>query len=402
MGNFRRYFWARTLSVFGDAMLPVVLTAVVLAGGYGVSGVGLVLGTSLLPSILLMMFTGVLADRFGARPMMVAADAARFIVQMILAVLLLTGTPSLGLIIGLQLVYGTATAAFQPGVGSMITAIVTDVQRSNGKVKSAEALMTMCGPAVGGLILVIADTSVVVFVDALTFFISGALLYGVRMPQQLASPRRTSVFRDAVEGWSEFIRRPWLWRVILTFCLFGFFVFGPYIVLSAAGITERHGSVAYGVMVGLSGFGGVVGGRLAGRIRPRYPLRIAVGFLSLVAFPFALLALNAPLPLIGIAYIAGGLGRGVWSVMWITTEQSHVPPEVLNRIYAFDVTGSIVLLPVGRAVAGSVAPSLGFATTLWICAVAAVAGCAAMAMAPSIRNLRHRSEHDDSQLPSRV
>lgn len=393
--NFRCYFYARTVSVFGDWMLPVALAAAVLDEGHGTTGVGLVLAAPMLAWVLIMLFTGVLADRIGARPLMVAADAVRFLTQASLAVLLLTAHPPLWLIVALQLCYGFANAAFQPGIGSLMPRIVDDVQRGNSRVSAAEAVMVTVGPAAAGLILVVTGPSVVLLIDSLTFLVSGWLLFRLRLATTDPPTVRQSMLRSAMDGWREFVARPWLWPVILTFCLFGLLVFGPFVVLSASGLTSDHGSTGYGVVMAVGGIGAVTGGWLAGRLRPRYPMRVALLALSLVAWPMVALAAGAPLALIAIAFFLSSLGRSAWAVLWTSTEQTQVPAEILNRVYAFDVVGSIALIPVGRALSGPVSSDLGYHTTLYGCAAVAVVGCVVMAALPAVRNLQRRRAGDE-------
>ncbi|MFD7889198.1 MFS transporter, partial [Streptomyces albidoflavus] len=45
--------------------------------------------------------------------------------------------------------------------------------------------------------------------------------------------------------------------------------------------------------------------------------------------------------------------------MWATSVQTQVRPEVLNRIHAYDVAGSLAMMPVGQALAGPAAGLLG-------------------------------------------
>lgn len=130
--RFRRYFAARTISLLGDSMVPVALTAAVLHEGYGAAGVGLVLAAPLVPWVVLMLFAGLWADRIGPVPMMLTADALRLVGQAVLAAAFATGHASLWLIVAMQAVSGVGTSLFQPGVGSVVTRITGNVQQANG------------------------------------------------------------------------------------------------------------------------------------------------------------------------------------------------------------------------------------------------------------------------------
>lgn len=78
--NFACYFAARTVSVLGDAMLTVA-QALAVGRIYGASGVGFVLAAWMVPFLACILFGGVLADRIGARPLMIAADVTRLAAQ---------------------------------------------------------------------------------------------------------------------------------------------------------------------------------------------------------------------------------------------------------------------------------------------------------------------------------
>ncbi|WP_020646469.1 MFS transporter [Amycolatopsis balhimycina] len=386
---FRRYFAARTISLAGDAMLPVALTVAVLHEGYGATGVGLVLAAPLVPWVALMLFSGVLADRIGPLPMMLGADLLRFLGQGVLASALLLGHASLTLLVVMQVLSGIGTGFFQPGVGSIVPEITDDTQAAIGLLRAAEAAVATLAPALAGVALTLLDPGVVVGLDAASFAVSGALLLFLRLPSRKRVERKDGrhLRSDLVVGWREFRARRWLWTVIVTFGLFGLLVFGPFYVLSAATITAHHGSQTYGVVVALQGGGAVVGGLVGSRIRPRRPLLMAVCALFLTVPQILALAANGPIPLLAGTICLGAVGRSVWSVLWSSTEQRHVPKAVLNRIYAYDVVGSIALLPVGRAVAGPLAAIVGDTDVLLLSAATALLGCTAMLATRQIRTL---------------
>lgn len=62
--NFRYFFVARTVALFGDGMIPVALTAGLLGAGRPASSVGFALAAWMGPLAVFVLFGGVLADRF--------------------------------------------------------------------------------------------------------------------------------------------------------------------------------------------------------------------------------------------------------------------------------------------------------------------------------------------------
>jgi MFS family permease len=100
------------------------------------------------------------------------------------------------------------------------------------------------------------------------------------------------------------------------------------------------------------------------------------------------LAYDVPLPLLAAGFFVGGVSLAFWLVMWSTTVQTMIPPEALNRLHAYDVAGSLIMLAVGRALAGPVVEAVGMREVLVGGAVVNVLVCAALFAARPIRELR--------------
>jgi MFS family permease len=90
--TFTRYFVARSVSVFGDAMLTVA-AALAIGQIYGATGAGVVLAAWTVPFLGCILFGGVFADRLRARPLMLGADPVPMVAQLLVAVSFFVGTP---------------------------------------------------------------------------------------------------------------------------------------------------------------------------------------------------------------------------------------------------------------------------------------------------------------------
>ncbi|MFD6417061.1 MFS transporter [Streptomyces sp. NPDC060194] len=384
---FRLFFTARSASMLADGMLMVSLTTAVLGAGYGASGVGYALAAWMTPIALLVLFGGVLADRFTPQVMMVGADVVRMLAMLALAVLLMTTDVRLWHILALMALSGAATAMFQPGVASMVPQVAEDIQRANAVLRISEAMSALIGPGLAGLLVAYWQVAGSYLVIAAAYGLSALTLLPLRAIGAVHEDGDDHVLHRLRTGWHEFRSRSWLWGVIVIWATYGLFVFGPAIPLGAALLTEQHGSAGYGWIASADGFGTIVGGLLGMRVRPARPL--VAGALAMFFF-----TLNPLAPALGWSFLAtlltgilAGCGFAFWGVMWATSVQTHIPLAVLSRVYAYDVAGSIMAIPLGRALAGPAADSLGADRVLLFSCAVSVLCLSAMLATPAIRRL---------------
>ena len=382
--NFTRYFVARAVSVFGDAMYAVA-AALAIGEIYGATGVGVVLAAWMIPFLGFILFGGVFADRIGARPLMIAADVVRLLAQGVVAVSFFTGTPALGLLIACSAVSGAASAMFQPGVNGIVPLVTDEPQRANATVRVANAIAELLGPAAAGLLFGFFGAGVVYTVDAATFAVSAVCLASLRVEK--VARRESSPLRDLVEGWQGFRERTWIWSVILIWIVFGIFLFGPLIPLGSTVVSAGLGAPAYGWMQSAVGAGTILGGLFALRFRPQRPLAAGAVAMFLFALQPLAIALHVALPALLVAAGLSGFAWAFWSIQWQTSVQTQVPPQMLNRMTSYEVLGSDASLPIGQALAGPVAGAVGAERVLGTSVVVGVLGCATLLMIPAVRRL---------------
>src|SRR3954449_3973549 len=110
-GSFRLLFAGQALSVVGDRITPIAIAFAVLDLG-DASDLGLVLAAAGVPFALFAIAGGVVSDRVGRRRVMIVSDVVRTLSQGVTAVLLLTGSAEVWMLVVLSAVYGTAAAVF--------------------------------------------------------------------------------------------------------------------------------------------------------------------------------------------------------------------------------------------------------------------------------------------------
>ncbi|MFC9636803.1 MFS transporter [Streptomyces mirabilis] len=380
------FFTARSVARLGDMMLPVALAAGLVQHGYAAGGVGLALASYTACFAGFVIFGGVFADLFGPRRLMIGADLVRVGTQSTASALFFSGNVTLWHLCAIGAANGVCAAFFQPGIASTVPSITNDVQKANGVIRTGESVMAVLGPAFAGVLIGVASVGWVFAAHAATYLVSALCLCLLRSPTR-AKARPKGFFAGLAGGWQEFRTRTWIWSVIVIWMVFMVTVWGPTIPLAATELITRHGERAYGIVNSGLGAGMAVGGLLALRIRPVRPLR--AGAIALFGFALEPLTVGARLPLAGVTLgwaVAGG-AMAFWSVMWATSIQTQLPNDVLNRISAYEVAGSVAMMPVGQMIAGPASGVLGNHQVLLASAALALCTCTALLAVPAIRNL---------------
>ena len=91
---------------------------------------------------------------------------------------------------------------------------------------------------------------------------------------------------------------------------------------------------------------------------------------------------------LALGWGVAGIGLAFWSVIWATTVQTQVPAELLNRVYAYDVAGSLLSMALGRSLAGPLSDLVGQATLMVLATVLGLLCSALLLVLPATRNLR--------------
>ncbi|MFC4585544.1 MFS transporter [Sphaerisporangium corydalis] len=400
--DLRLFFIGEATSMLGSSMATLAVAFAVLDGGGGQTELGYTMAARIVPMVVFLLVGGVVADRLGPRRVMLASDVLRFATQSVLAVTLLTGRPSTWVFVVLVAIWGAGEAFYAPARGALVPRVAAGgasgeagLQDANALVGLAQSTASVAGPAIAGVAVAVAGPGFVVALDAGTYAVSVVALALLRLPGDARPHRlppdgtRARGVRAVWEGWVEFRGRTWLWVTTLQFALFNMLVWAPFLVLGPVVAHERLGGAgAWGVIMACYGAGAVAGGlAMMGGRTPRRPLVVATVATFGWALPSGAIAAGLPTAPIACAALVAGVGSAVCGALYSTTNQRHVPPEVIARITSLTTVGAFVLGPAGLAAAGPVASVVGTATLLGLGAVWQVAASSVVLAVPGVRHL---------------
>ncbi|WP_306211587.1 MFS transporter [Actinoplanes sp. RD1] len=382
----------RTVNALGSAVAPVALAFAVLDLTGSASDLGLVVGARVLTNVLFLLFGGTLADRLPRYLLMVGSSGAAAVTQGAVALLVLSGTATVPLLILLAALNGMVSALALPASSAILPELVPAEFR-----QQANALNRLCfngaailGAPLGGILVAVAGAGWGIAVDAGCFLVA-ALLFARLRPGTVRSAvkARAGIFVELREGWTEFRSRTWLWVVVLAFMVINACLSGGINVLGPVIADDTIGRQLWGVVLGAQTLGMALGAIVAMRLRVRRMLFFGAVSTAFLALPMLALGVVPHIvPLLGAMFVAG-LMIEQFSVAWETTMQEHVPADRLARVYSYDMVGSFLAIPVGQITAGPVAEAVGVEATLVGAAVLVVVAVGAMVASRDVRTLRH-------------
>ncbi|CAM3099735.1 MFS transporter [Stackebrandtia soli] len=384
--------WAsRTISVIGTALGPMALSFGVLAlPSAGIGELSWVLACQAVPQVLLILVGGVIADRFSRVTTMIVAELVAAGAWGGLAVVVTMNDAPLWMLCGLAATTGIAGAMFVPAYDGVVPEAIAAAQRqaANGYLRLGLNVARLSGYAIGGGVIVLVGPAAALAANAVSYVVSAALVAFIRLPRR-ARTGAPNVWGQLAEGAREFFSRQWLWAVTAQFSVVIAATSAYAGVLGPALLSEGvFGAPAWAAIVSAQALGTISGTVVAIRVRPRYPIRVAAVAVLGLAMPMATLGVGLPLVVTVVAAFLSGVAMDVFAVLWRTSVQRLVPLGAQSRVSSWDMLGSLILAPIGLAVAGPLAAVVGVDVALLGCAVLITVATVAVLASPEVRRLR--------------
>ncbi len=383
--NFRRFWWGGLISLIGSWMQITAQSWLV----YDLTGSPFMLGTvtfaNTIPTMLLTLFGGAIADRSEKRHLLIATQTTFMASAIVLAALTLTGRIAVWHILALSVVTGIAGAMDMPARQSLIPHLVERADLTNAIALNSAAFNSsrIVGPAFAGLVIDQlggrAGSGWNFALNALSYFAVIVPLVTIRVNSRPVDPSRKSVLNEVREGVTYVWRTPALRTVLGLLAVTGVFGISFTVLMPVFARDVLHVSArGYGILLTASGIGATIGALAVATARLARPWAAIMG--TFIAF-IALLAAFAASSSYGLSLL---LLVGVSGTMTAymsasnTTIQSIVPDALRGRVMSFYVFALFGTAPLGGLFIGSLASALGAQAAVFIGAVACGIGALAL------------------------
>ncbi|MDT7712992.1 MAG: hypothetical protein QOG46_1686 [Pseudonocardiales bacterium] len=387
--DFQLLWSGQTLSVLGSQASALAFPLLVLELTQSPARAGVVGFVAGLPVLLCQLPAGALVDRWNRKTVMIGCDVGRLLV--------IASVPVLGWLVGfsypqlvvtaflhasLSVVFVLAERAALPHVvdaPSLPVAVAQNQARMQGA--------TMAGPPLGGALYGISRVFPFA-VDAVSYLVSLLTLVLIRTPlQDPPQAPRLPLHREVAEG-LQFV---WADR-----CLRVLSAFSAALTLLRTGfplaliVLARHLGATpglIGVILGVSGVGGLLGALLA----PRLIRTIPAGWLNIVGTWTwgVLIALLALVPsTLALAPITAGIALvgPVLAVVAQTRRARLIPRHLLGRVHSVSLVISGSTAPLGSLLTGFLLAWLGAPATLAVLGSGLLITAATATASPTLRH----------------
>ena len=347
--GFRNLWLGQVVSQTGDWFDTIAVYTIVLNLTGSGRAVGLVLVARFLPIFIIGPLSGVIADRFSRRMIMIISDVLRAVV--VLGFLFVRRPDQLWLVYALTVLQLAFSAFFEPARTAAVPSIVAerDLVAANTISSVTWSAMLTLGAAIGGVVTGWFGTDAAFILDSLTFLASAALVAGVHFPERPARAEskltvgRALGWTDTLDGVRYVLKRPRVLALLMVKPAWGL---GGGILALLAVFGEKifpvggRAAIGIGVLYAARGIGTAIGPvatrRFAGETRQSMQTAIGAAFLIggifYIAFGGATNFVLALIVLL-IAHMGG-------SILWVFSTvllQHTVEDNFRGRIFAAEM-----------------------------------------------------------------
>ncbi|MEQ6897778.1 MFS transporter [Microbacterium sp. KR10-403] len=392
--NYRVWFIGALISNIGGWMQSTAQDWVVLTEltNNDATAMGVTMALQFGPPLVLVSFTGWVADHFDRRKLLMCTQTALGLLAITVGVLLLTHVMTLPLMWMFAGLFGVANAFDSPARQAFVSDVVSRENAANAVALNSASFNTarLIGPAVGGIMIVLVGTGWMFLINAATFIAMLVALSMMRKDELEPRVKATDATRLA-DGFRYVARRKDLLVLFVMVFLIGAFGMNFPIFASTMALEFGRDADGYGALSSMLAIGSLAGALMAAR-RDRARIRVVIvatggfGIASIISsfmpeyWMYALVVVFVGFTTVSMLTTANGYVQ--------TTTDAQLRGRVL-ALYMAVIMGST---PIGAPIVGWVATAFGPRTAIQVGAVAGLVACAIGATWLITSGRLHRSE----------
>ena len=387
--EYRKLIASNIVNRFGDSVDAIAFTWLVYAVTGSASWSAIIFALNQVPTVLLQPFAGAIVERMNKKKTMVIADFIRGIVIVFMAYLYIrNGTISPFVLAGMTLLISSVEAFSIPAGTTFVTMLLEKKYFKHGLSLSSTISKTMqlIGMAAAGIIIGVGGIGAAMFVDAVTFFISGLIITTIKTREdesytlEKGDLGANGYLGDLKEGFKYVVVR----KVIMNFCFLAMIINAflvPLNSLQTPMVVEIFGQGSE--LLSVFGITFIIGMAIGSAITPRlmevFKVRSLVVFFGMVmgvtygAFSLGTLTRESTIAAYALCLcctVLTGLSVSILSQMFTIQFMNCVEKKYIARAAAILNSSSSAATPIASAIVSVIAGFVNVTTLFKISAVA--------------------------------
>ena len=363
--NLRRFIllWSGELiSSIGGGLTSFGLGVYIFQQTGSAASMSLITLLGFLPTLLLSVPAGVLADRYDRRLLMMIGDGCSALGILFILICMLKGGASLIQICIGVLISAVFSALLEPAFRATITDLLTkeEYSRAGGLVSLAGSARYLLSPVLAGFLLTISDVKLLLVIDICTFFLTVLCAAAVRRCIGKKTSESKENFLSSIrEGWRILQERKGVFFLVLVSSAITLFM-GIFQILAEPMVLSFSNARTLGITETICASGMLVSGLIL-RIRGIRKNFVAIMSISLMTagimmIGFSLFEKIYPICFFGFLFFAA-LPFANNSLDYLT--RTNIPDEVQGRVWGLVGFLSQIGYVIAYAVSGIAADELG-------------------------------------------
>jgi MFS family permease len=372
-------FSANAISMVGNVFAAIAIPWYVLQTTGSATQTGITGFFNVLPIVLAGIFGGTLIDRIGYKNTSVISDLSSGVTVALIPIFYATvGLPFWGLMV---LVFlgalldapgSTARSALIPELAELAGMPIERATSANQVIERSSRLI---GAPLAGLLITVMSTSNVLWLDAVSFIVSAALV-GVLIAgshEKVRTAANDKYFNELSAGLKFLVRDRLILAIVVTVMITNFLDSAFAGVIRPVYVNDVFGSAfALGLIIAANGGGAVLGAIVFGMVGHKLPRHFTFYSMFILAtFIFS-------------------IGAGPLNPIIDSVEYERVPANMRGRVFGTITAGAWVAMPLSLLVGGILAENYGLNPVLLVIGCVYLATTVSMAIIPAMREMDKR------------
>ena len=363
--NLRRFIllWAGELiSSIGGGLTSFGLGVYIFQQTGSAASMSLITLLGFLPTLLLSVPAGVLADRYDRRLLMMIGDGCSALGILFILICMLKGGASLIQICIGVLISAVFSALLEPAFRATITDLLTkeEYSRAGGLVSLAGSARYLLSPVLAGFLLTISDVKLLLVIDICTFFLTVLCAAAVRRCIGKKTSESKENFLSSIrEGWRILQERKGVFFLVLLSSAITLFM-GIFQILAEPMVLSFSNARTLGITETICASGMLVSGLILSirGIRKNFVAIMSISLMmaGIMMIGFSLFEKIYPICFFGFLFFAA-LPFANNSLDYLT--RTNIPDEVQGRVWGLVGFLSQIGYVIAYAVSGIAADELG-------------------------------------------